>query len=109
MIGRPRIDPELSISNVTHGIAELHVEFALVRQRLHRVHHHARQAAGVEQPFIQVELPGAGLLRQQPALQAVGQLGDHALQVLQLLVELLAQARQFVRITELLRLGLLVV
>ena len=52
-------------------------------------------------PFVQVELPGARLLRQQPALQPVGQLGDHALQMLQLLVELLAQPRQLVGVAQL--------
>ena len=59
-------------------------------------------------PFFEVELPGAGLLRQQAALQPVGELGDHALQMLQLLVELLAQPGQFLGVAQLLGVDFLV-
>ena len=31
------------------------------------------ESAGVQQPFLEVEIPGAGLLGEQPALQAGGQ------------------------------------
>ena len=48
---------------------------------MHRVGDDARQARRVERALVEVEFPGAVLLRHQPALQAVGELADHALQV----------------------------
>jgi hypothetical protein len=53
-------------------------------------------------PFLEIEFPGAVLLRQQAALQAVGQLADDALQVRQLLVELLAQPVQLIGVAQIL-------
>src|SRR6202007_54027 len=41
--------------------------------------------------------------------QAIGKFGKHALQMLQLLIELLAQASQFIRIAQLLGVSLFVV
>src|SRR5579859_1619850 len=65
-----------------------------------RVGDDAGQAAGIEQSLFQIEVPGARLLGHQFALQAVGELGHHALQMQKLLVELLAQAGQFVRLAQ---------
>ena len=48
-------------------------------------------------------------LRQQPPLQPVRQLGDYALQMLQLLIQLLTQPRQLIGIAQLFRVDLLVV
>ena len=75
---------------------------------MERVDDDAGQARGVEQAFVEVEIPGPGLLGEQSALQAVGQPGDHALKVGKLLVQHLAQPGQFVRVAELLRLDDLV-
>ena len=61
----------------------------------------ARQPRRVEDALLEIELPGAGLLRQQAALQPVGEPGDHALQVGELLVELVAQPRQLVGVAQL--------
>ena len=58
------------------------------------IDHHPGQARRVEQALVEIELPGARLLRQQAALQPVGEAADHALQAQQLLVELAAQARE---------------
>ena len=55
---------------------------------------------GVEDALFEVELPGAGLLRQEPALQPVGEPGDDALQMRQLLVEQVAQPAQLVGIAQ---------
>ena len=65
-----------------HGVAEIRVLLLLEGQRLHRVDDDARQARGVEHAFFEIELPGAVLLRHQPALQPVGEARDDALQIL---------------------------
>ena len=91
-----------------HRVAEIGVALAFVGQRDHRVGHHAGQPAGVEHALLEVEIPRARLLGHQPALQPIGELRDHALQVLQLLVELLAQAGQLGGVTEVLGADLLV-
>ena len=75
---------------------------------MHRIDHDARQPAGVEQPFLEVELPGPRLLGQKAALQPVGQPGDDPLEMSQLLVEMLAQPAQLVGVAELLGVHLLV-
>ena len=90
------------------GVAEIGLLLPLVGERQDRVGDDARQPRGVEQPFFEIELPGPGLLRQQPALQPVGEPGDDALQMRELLVEQLAQARQLVGIAQLVRLDDLV-
>ena len=93
--------PELSISRVTTVSRNSVSRSVLVGERLHvRVDDDAGQAAGIEHAFLEVELPGTGLLGHQAALQAVGEAGDDALQVLQLLVELLAEAGEFVGVAE---------
>ena len=85
-----------------HRVAEVHVLLALERQRLLRVDDDARQARGIEHALFQVELPGAALLRHQLALQAIGQAGNDAGEVLQLLVQIVAQALQFLRLAQVL-------
>ena len=60
-----------------------------------------RQPRGVEQPFLLVELPAARLLRHQPPLQPVGELGDRALQMDELLVEIGAQPAQLLLVAQL--------
>ena len=54
------------------------------------------QPRRVERAFLEVEVPGAVLLRQQLALQPVGEPRDRARQVAQLLVEEGAQPLQLV-------------
>ena len=102
VIGRPRIEPELSRSSVT-TVSRKSVSFSCLKdERLIRVDDDARQPRRVEHALLEVELPGAVLLRQQPALQAVGEAADDALQMGELLVEIGAQPRQLVGVAELL-------
>ena len=91
-----------------HGVAEIGVAFALERQRQQRVGDDAGEAAGIEHAFVEVEIPAAGLLRHQAALQPVGEFGDHGLHMLQLLVKLLAQAGEFLGVAEILGLDFLI-
>ena len=86
-----------------HGIAELHLLFLLERQRIHGIDDHLRQPGGIQHPFFQIELPGAVLLRHQPPLQPIGQLGGGVLQGDQLLIEQRPQADQLIGLAELLR------
>ena len=81
VIGRPRMEPELSSKQRDHGVAEAGLLLALERERMQRIDDDARQPRRIEQPFLQIELPGAVLLRHQPALQPVGEPRDHALQM----------------------------
>jgi len=46
-----------------------------------RVDHHARQPRGIEDAFLQIELPRAILLGHQAPLQPVGQPRHHALEM----------------------------
>ena len=69
---------------------------------MHRIDDDARQPRRIEQAFLQVELPGAVLLRHQAALQAVGQPRHHALQMRELLVEIAAQAIELFRLAQIL-------
>ena len=69
---------------------------------MHGIDDDARQAGRIEHAFLQVEFPGAVLLRHQPALQAVGEARDHALQIRELLVEIAAQAVELLRLAQLL-------
>ena len=61
---------------------------------------HARQPRRIENAFLEIELPGAVLLRHQAALQPVGEPRDDALQMRELLVEIGAQPFQFVMVAE---------
>ena len=63
---------------------------------MHRIDDDAGEAGGVERAFLEVEIPGAVLLRHQLALQPVGEPRHRALQVAQLLVEEGAQPLQLV-------------
>ena len=69
---------------------------------MHRIDDDARQPRRIEHALFEVELPGAVLLRHQPALQPVGEPRHHALQMRQLLVEIAAQAVEFLRLAQLL-------
>ena len=69
---------------------------------MHRVGDDARQPRRIEDALLEIEIPGAVLLRHQPALQPVGEAGDDALQVRELLVEIGAQPLQLLRIAEIL-------
>ena len=70
------------------------------RQRVIRIGDHARQPRRVQNAFLEIEFPGAVLLRHQPALQAVGEPRDDALQMRKLLVEIGAQALQLIVVAE---------
>ena len=59
-----------------------------------------RQPRRVEQALLLVELPAAGLLRHQPPLQPVGELGDRALQMDELLVEIGAQPPELLLVAQ---------
>ena len=72
------------------------------------VDHDPGQARGIEQAFVEVEVPGPGLLGQQAPLQAVGEAADHALETAELLVELGAQTGELERAAQLARLDHLV-
>ena len=101
VIGRPRIEPELSISSDTTVSRKL-VSFSCLKDSgMHGIGDDAGQPRGIEHALVEVELPGAVLLRHQSALQAVGQLADHALQVAELLVEVVAQAAELLGIAQL--------
>ena len=67
---------------------------------MERVHDHAGEPRRVEQPLLLVELPASRLLRHEAALKAVGELGDRALKVDELLVEIGAKPPQFLLIAE---------
>ena len=62
--------------------------------------HHARQPRRIEHALLEIELPGAVLLRHQPALQPVGEPRHDALQMRELLVEIAAQPFQLVMVAE---------
>ena len=85
-----------------HRVAEIGVLLALERQRMQRIDDHARQPRRVEQTLVEVELPGAVLLRHQAPLQPIGEPRHDALQMRKLLVEIAAQALEFVRLAQVL-------
>ena len=97
MIGRPRIEQQAD-----HRVAEGGLLLAHEGQRLVGVDDHARQPRRIENALFQIELPGAVLLRHQPALQPVGEPRDDALEVRELLVEIGAQPLQLVMVAEVL-------
>jgi hypothetical protein len=59
------------------------------------------QPRRIKQPFLLVEIPAARLLGHQPPLQPVRQLGDRALQMDQLLVEIGSQPAELFLVAEL--------
>ena len=102
VIGRPRIEPELSSSSVTTVSRNCSVLLGLERQRMQRIDDDARQPRRIEQAFLEIEFPGAVLLRHQAALQPVGEPRHHALQMRELLVEIAAQPVELLRLAQLL-------
>ena len=68
-----------------------------------------REPRGIEQPFLLVEVPAARLLRHQPPLQPVGELGDGALEMDELLVEIGAKPAELLLVAQLRRLDDLVI
>src|SRR3546814_18669996 len=62
---------------------------------------YALQPRRVKQPFLLVEIPAARLLRHQPPLQPIGALGDGALEMNELLVQIRAQPPQFLFVAKL--------
>src|SRR5262245_42036486 len=68
---------------------------------MHGIGHDACEPRRVEHALVEVEFPRAILLRHQAALQAVGELADHALQVAELLVEVVAQAAELLGVAQL--------
>src|SRR6188474_483900 len=69
---------------------------------MHRVDDNARKPRSIDHAFVEIEVPAAVLLRQQPALQPVGEPRHGAVQRLQLLVEEGAQALELVGVAKLL-------
>ena len=69
---------------------------------MQRIDDDARQPRRIEQAFLEVEFPGAVLLRQQQPLQPVGEPRHHALQMRKLLVEIAAQALELFRLAQIL-------
>ena len=69
---------------------------------MQRIDDDARQPRRIEQALFEVELPGAVLLRHQPALQPVGEPRDDALQVRELLVEIAAQPVELLGLAQIL-------
>ena len=88
VIGRPRMEPELSSKQRDHRVAEVHVLLALEGQGLLRVDDDARQARRVEHPFFEIELPGTALLRHEAPLQAIGEPPDDGGKMQELFVEI---------------------
>ena len=68
-----------------------------------RIGDDARQPRRIENTFLEIELPGAILLRHQAALQAVGEAANSALEMGELLVEESAQAVEFRFVAKLFR------
>ena len=69
---------------------------------MHRVDDDAGKPRSVERAFLEVEIPAAVLLREQPPLQPVGEPRHRAVQRLELLVEKGAQAIELVGVAQLL-------
>src|SRR5262249_61390977 len=72
----------------------------LERQRMQRTDNPPRQPRRIEQALLEVELPGAILLRQQKPLQPIGEARNHALKMRKLLVEVAAQPIELVRLAQ---------
>ena len=65
-----------------------------------RIDDDARQTRGVEHALLEVEFPASVLLRHEPPLQAVREPRHDRRQILQLLVEILAQALKLLRLAQ---------
>ena len=102
VIGRPRIEPELSSRSVTTVSRKLVSFSRLNDKRVQRIDDDAREPRRIEQTLLQVEFPGPVLLRHQPALQPVGEPRHDALQMRELLVEIAAQPVELLRLAQLL-------
>jgi hypothetical protein len=83
-----------------HSVAEGGFLLVHERQRVIGIGHHPRQARRIENAFLEIEFPGAVLLRHQSALEAVGEPRDDALQMRELLVEIAAQALQLIMVAQ---------
>ena len=81
-------------------VAELGVALLFEGQRMHGVDDDARQARGIERALVEIEIPAAILLREQAALQPVGQPRDRALKRHELLVEERAQPVEFLGVAQ---------
>ena len=90
-------------------VLEVRVLLALERQRMHGIDDDARQTGRVQRAFLEIEFPGAVLLREQLALQLVRQTRDHARQVAQLLVEERTQPLKLIGCRQLVGVDLFVV
>jgi len=80
VIGRPRIEPELSISSDTPVSRKL-VSFSFEGERVHRVGDDAGKARRIDHALVEVELPGAILLAPAGGRCRRWELADDALQV----------------------------
>ena len=67
---------------------------------MERVGDDAREPRGVQQAFLQVELPGAGLARKQAPLQPVREPADDPVQLGELLVELKPEPGELLGVAE---------
>ena len=101
VIGRPRIEPELSISSVT-TVSRNSVSARACRRAAARglTTTRGRRAAS-SMPSSRSNSQRAVLLGQQAALQRLASLADHGLQMDELLVQQLPQPRQLVGIAQL--------
>ncbi len=83
VIGRPRIEPELSISSDDRSVGRSCVLLLLEGEGMHRIGHDAGPGARRRACPRRGRSPGAVLLRHQAALQAVwpAKLADHALEM----------------------------
>ena len=69
------------------GVAEIRFALAFIGERAGRIGDDAGEARRIEHAFLEIEIPAAVLLRQQPALQLVRKLRDGGRQRFQFLVE----------------------
>ena len=85
-----------------HGVAEGGVFFALEGQGMQWIDDDPGQPRGIQHALLEIELPGATLLRHQPALQPVCQPRDHALEMGKLFVQITPQAVEFLGLAQIL-------
>ena len=87
MIGPPAHAARVVEQQRHDRVAEVGVALVLEGERVQRIDDDAGEPRRVERALLEVEVPGAVLLRHQLALQPVGEPRHRALQVAQLLVE----------------------